>query len=47
MEALERDAITTAALVSHRGNKLRAAESLGMSRPTVDRKIKDYGIFTY
>lgn len=43
MESLERDALI-AALVTHGGRKERAAEALGLSRATVYRKIKDYGI---
>jgi transcriptional regulator of acetoin/glycerol metabolism len=43
MESLERDALVTA-LVAHGGRKERAAEALGLSRATVYRKIKDYGI---
>ena len=43
MESLERDALV-AALVTHGGRKERAAEALGLSRATVYRKIKDYGI---
>lgn len=45
MEALERDAIVKA-LAIHNGAKLAAAESLGMSRATIYRKIRDYGIVT-
>lgn len=43
MEALERDAIGTS-LVTHRGSKDRAAEDLGMSRATIYRRIREYGI---
>jgi len=43
MEALERDAIGTS-LVTHRGSKDRAAKDLGMSRATIYRKIREYGI---
>ncbi len=43
MESLERDALI-AALVAHGGRKERAAAALGLSRATVYRKIKDYGI---
>jgi sigma-54 dependent transcriptional regulator, acetoin dehydrogenase operon transcriptional activator AcoR len=43
MESLERDALITA-LVAHGGRKERAASALGLSRATVYRKIKDYGI---
>lgn len=43
MEWLERDAIVKA-LGEHRGNKSEAAEALGMSRATIYRKVKDYGI---
>ena len=43
MEALERDAIGIS-LVTHRGSKDRAAEDLGMSRATIYRKIREYGI---
>jgi transcriptional regulator of acetoin/glycerol metabolism len=45
MEALERDAIVEAVGI-HRGDKTAAAESLGMSRATIYRKIRDYGIVT-
>jgi transcriptional regulator of acetoin/glycerol metabolism len=45
MEALERDAIVEA-LDIHRGDKAAASESLGMSRATIYRKIRDYGIVT-
>ena len=43
LEALERDAIVQRLLVTE-GNKARAAESLGMSRATIYRKIYEYGI---
>lgn len=43
MEALERDAIVRS-LQENGGSKIDAAESLGMSRATIYRKIKDFGI---
>jgi transcriptional regulator of acetoin/glycerol metabolism len=43
LEALERDAIVQA-LLDTGGNKAKAAESLGMSRATIYRKIHGYGI---
>lgn len=43
IEALERDAIVEA-LSIHAGDKAAASESLGMSRATIYRKIRDYGI---
>ncbi|MFI7067301.1 sigma-54-dependent Fis family transcriptional regulator [Kribbella sp. NPDC050124] len=45
MEALERDAIV-GALASHNGDKTAAATALGMSRATIYRKIRDYGILS-
>ncbi|WP_228387785.1 MULTISPECIES: sigma-54-dependent Fis family transcriptional regulator [unclassified Nocardioides] len=45
METLERDAIIEA-LDLHGGDKAAASESLGMSRATIYRKIRDYGILT-
>nr|WP_253945522.1 helix-turn-helix domain-containing protein [Nocardioides sp. zg-DK7169] len=45
METLERDAIIEA-LDLHGGDKAAAAGSLGMSRATIYRKIRDYGILT-
>jgi transcriptional regulator of acetoin/glycerol metabolism len=43
LEAMERDAIVRS-LSENEGNKAEAAEALGMSRATIYRKIKDYGI---
>ncbi len=43
LEALERDAIVRS-LAENGGNKADAAEALGMSRATIYRKIKDFGI---
>lgn len=43
LENLERDAIV-ASLVANDGNKERAAQEVGMSRATIYRKIRDYGI---
>jgi sigma-54 dependent transcriptional regulator, acetoin dehydrogenase operon transcriptional activator AcoR len=43
LESMERDAIVQS-LLDYRGNKVRAAESLGMSRATIYRKIHEYGI---
>ncbi len=43
LESLERDAIVQG-LLDCRGNKARAAESLGMSRATIYRKIREYAI---
>ncbi|MEC3976020.1 sigma-54-dependent Fis family transcriptional regulator [Amycolatopsis sp. H20-H5] len=43
LESLERDAIVQS-LLGSRGNRVRAAESLGMSRATIYRKIREYGI---
>jgi transcriptional regulator of acetoin/glycerol metabolism len=43
IEALERDAIVDA-LSAHGGDKPAAAIALGMSRATIYRKIRDYGI---
>lgn len=43
LESLERDAIVEA-LRTHRENKSAAADHLGMSRATIYRKIRDYGI---
>ena len=43
LEAMERDAIVRS-LSENEGNKAEAAEALGMSRATIYRKIKDFGI---
>ena len=45
LESMERDAIVQSLLDSD-GNKVKAAESLGMSRATIYRKIHEYGIVT-
>ena len=40
---MERDAIAAGRLASN-GNKVKAAGALGMSRATIYRKIREYGI---
>jgi sigma-54 dependent transcriptional regulator, acetoin dehydrogenase operon transcriptional activator AcoR len=45
LESIERDAIVQS-LHDHDGNKVRAAEALGMSRATIYRKIHEFGIVT-
>jgi transcriptional regulator of acetoin/glycerol metabolism len=45
LESMERDAIVLS-LLDCDGNKVKAAESLGMSRATIYRKIHEYGIVT-
>jgi sigma-54 dependent transcriptional regulator, acetoin dehydrogenase operon transcriptional activator AcoR len=45
LESIERDAIAQS-LLDARGNKAKAAKSLGMSRATIYRKIHEYGIVT-
>ena len=40
---MERDAIAAGRLASN-GKKVKAAEALGMSRATICRKIREYGI---
>jgi transcriptional regulator of acetoin/glycerol metabolism len=45
LESMERDAIVQS-LLDYDGNKARAAESLGMSRATIYRKVHEYGIVT-
>jgi len=45
LESMERDAIVQG-LLDYKGNKVKAAESLGMSRATIYRKIHEYGIVT-
>ena len=43
LESIECDAIVQA-LLNVDGNKVRAAQQLGMSRATIYRKIREYGI---
>jgi sigma-54 dependent transcriptional regulator, acetoin dehydrogenase operon transcriptional activator AcoR len=43
LESIERDAIVQS-LLDHGGNKIRAARALGMSRATIYRRIREYGI---
>ncbi len=43
LECMERDAIVQCLLDGH-GNKAEAARSLGMSRATIYRKIREYGV---
>jgi transcriptional regulator of acetoin/glycerol metabolism len=45
LESLERDAIVRS-LTDVGGNKARAARALGMSRATIYRKIRQYGVVT-
>jgi len=45
LESIERDAVVQS-LLDNDGNKARAADSLGMSRATIYRKIHEYGIIT-
>jgi transcriptional regulator of acetoin/glycerol metabolism len=45
LEAIECDAIVDA-LLDNNGNKAEAARHLGMSRATIYRKIRGYGIST-
>jgi transcriptional regulator of acetoin/glycerol metabolism len=45
LESIERDAIVQS-LLDAGGNKIRAARSLGMSRATIYRRIREYGIVT-
>ncbi|HEY6494731.1 MAG TPA: GAF domain-containing protein [Trebonia sp.] len=45
LESIERDAIVES-LLDHGGNKIRAARALGMSRATIYRRIREYGIIT-
>lgn len=43
IEAAERDAIV-AALEAHQGNRLQSAQALGMSRSSLYRKLRSYGL---
>jgi len=45
LESIERDAIVQS-LLDNEGNKIRAARALGMSRATIYRRIREYGIIT-
>ncbi len=45
LESIERDAIVQS-LLDNGGNKIRAARALGMSRATIYRRIREYGIIT-
>jgi DNA-binding NtrC family response regulator len=45
LESMERDAIVQS-LPDYDGNKVKTAETLGMSRATIYRKIHGYGIVT-
>jgi sigma-54 dependent transcriptional regulator, acetoin dehydrogenase operon transcriptional activator AcoR len=45
LESIERDAVVQS-LLDHDGNKIRAARALGMSRATIYRRIREYGIVT-
>jgi transcriptional regulator of acetoin/glycerol metabolism len=45
LESIERDAIVQS-LLDHGGNKIQAARALGMSRATIYRRIREYGIIT-
>ena len=45
LESMQRDAIVQS-LLDYHGSKVKTAESLGMSRATIYRKIHQYGIIT-
>jgi len=45
LESIERDAIVQS-LLDHDGSKVGAARALGMSRATIYRRIREYGIIT-
>jgi sigma-54 dependent transcriptional regulator, acetoin dehydrogenase operon transcriptional activator AcoR len=45
LESMQRDAIVQS-LLDYHGDKVKTAESLGMSRATIYRKIHQYGIIT-
>jgi DNA-binding NtrC family response regulator len=45
LESMQRNAIVQS-LLDYHGSKVKTAESLGMSRATIYRKIHQYGIIT-
>jgi len=45
LESIQRDAIVQS-LLDHGGSKIRASRALGMSRATIYRRIREYGIVT-
>jgi DNA-binding NtrC family response regulator len=45
LESIQRDAIVQS-LLDYHGSKVKTAESLGMSRAAIYRKIHQYGIIT-
>ena len=45
LEPVQRDAIVQS-LLDYHGSKVKTAESPGMSRATIYRKIRQYGIIT-
>jgi sigma-54 dependent transcriptional regulator, acetoin dehydrogenase operon transcriptional activator AcoR len=45
LESMQRDAIVQS-LLDYHGSKVKAAESTGMSRATIYRKIHQYAIIT-
>ena len=45
LEPVQRDAIVQS-LLDYRGSKVQTAESPGVSRATIYRKIRQYGIIT-
>ena len=45
LESMQRDAIVQS-LPDYHGSKVKTAESLGVSRATIYRKIHQYGIIT-
>jgi DNA-binding NtrC family response regulator len=45
LEPVQRDAIVQS-LLGYHGSKVKTAESPGVSRAAIDRKIRQYGIIT-